>query len=459
MKSRWIILALLSATHATFACLAQPPAGPAVPALDAPAAATTATERSLLFPIIENGKWGLIDATGKVVIQPKYDQIGPYAFDNPFYQRLPPAVMAQGMLFEAEPMPSGLLPYCQNRRCGVLSPTGAEVVPARYTGVGGSFEGGLLRVQGERGWGFIDEAGEEVIPLAYDWVQDFRGKVALVAIDKSHWTLLDSRGCRLIDPPWSEQPGFPFFDRPLNAIPADGRWGLMDDSGRWVVPPTFESLGAVHEGLASAKRDGKLGYIDTSGKWVIEPRFDSAWWFGCAGSKDVTVVEIGKQHGLINRKGELLYLTPNELRCDGGPLIRSVTPRVPGEDALSRRYGLIDETGRVVVEPRFHSIFDLSEGLYLAFLDGKPSYLDTEGRTVISGVGGGEFHEGFAVHIGPSRLAGYIDRTGRVVIEPAYERASDFAGGLAKVVHGDRLSYIDRTGRIVYSMRFPQDRR
>jgi len=458
MKSRWVVLALLSTAHATFACLAQTSAEPVVPARDAPAPAAAATEPAVLFPILENGKWGLIDATGKVVIQPKYDQLDGHAFDDPFYQRLPPGVMAQGMLFDAEPIPSGLLPYCQNRRCGVLSPTGAEVVPSRYARVGAYFSSGLLRVQGARGWGFINQAGEEVIPLEYDWVRDFSGHIALAQIDANHWTLLDSQGRRLIDPPWLEQPDFPFFDQPLNPISADGRWGLMDESGRWVVPPAFESLGKVHGGLAAAKRDGKWGYIDTSGKWVIEPRFDGAWWFGCAGSRDVTVVRIGEQHGLINRKGEVTYVTPNELSCDGSPLLTSITPQVPGEDVWSRRYGLVDATGRIVVEPRFQSISNSSEGLHQASLDGRPLYLDTEGRVAISGVGGGDFHEGLAIHRGPSGLSGYIDRTGRVVIEPVYERASDFLGGLAKVWHGDRVSYIDRTGRVVYSMRFPRSR-
>jgi hypothetical protein len=460
MKSLWtVVLTLLAMGQAVSPSLAQRPTEPSAPVQVVPPAAPAAPEAAVLFPIVDSGKWGLIDVTGKVVIEPRYDQLASYAFEDPFYNRLPSAVAAREMLFEARPTSRGLLPYCLKRRCGVLGPTGTEVIPARYDGAGGWFAGGLLRVKKNGRWGFINEAGAEVIPAAYEWLWDFAGGVALAKIDETHWTLLDPEGRRLLDPPWPKNPDTSFVSQqPVSRAYAGGRWGLVDRYGRWVVAPTFESLGRfIDDGLINAQLGGKWGFIDTSGKWVIEPRFDVARGFGCTGfAEDMALVEIGGQSGLINRKGEVLFLTPNELRCNGGPLLTVITPQVPGMDVWSRRYGLIDASGRVVVEPQFHSILGYSEGLYLALLHGKPSYLDAEGRTVISGVGGGPFREGLATHRGPSTLLGYIDRTGRVIIEPAYERATDFDGGLAKVVDGDRVSYLDRTGRVVYSMRFQQ---
>ena len=41
---------------------------------------------------------------------------------------------------------------------------------------------------------------------------------------------------------------------------------------------------------------------------------------------------------------------------------------------------------------------------------------------------------------------GYIDQTGEVVIEPVWDYAHSFSGGLAYVQLGDNAGYIDRTG-------------
>ena len=46
---------------------------------------------------------------------------------------------------------------------------------------------------------------------------------------------------------------------------------------------------------------------------------------------------------------------------------------------------------------------------------------------------------------------GFIDKTGRFVIEPVFDKATDFSEGLASayVENGNRHGYIDKTGRFV----------
>lgn len=44
---------------------------------------------------------------------------------------------------------------------------------------------------------------------------------------------------------------------------------------------------------------------------------------------------------------------------------------------------------------------------------------------------------------------GYINRIGKIVIEPKFRMAYDFAGGLARVRVGERCGFIDKRGRIV----------
>ncbi len=51
---------------------------------------------------------------------------------------------------------------------------------------------------------------------------------------------------------------------------------------------------------------------------------------------------------------------------------------------------------------------------------------------------------------------GYVDGTGRMVIEPRFDLASEFFGGLAAVMVGEKWGYIDRTGKIAIAPQFAE---
>ena len=44
---------------------------------------------------------------------------------------------------------------------------------------------------------------------------------------------------------------------------------------------------------------------------------------------------------------------------------------------------------------------------------------------------------------------GYIDKSGKIVINPQFEQASNFYEGLASVRMGNRWGYVDKNGKIV----------
>jgi hypothetical protein len=61
----------------------------------------------------------------------------------------------------------------------------------------------------------------------------------------------------------------------------------------------------------------------------------------------------------------------------------------------------------------------------------------------------GEDHSGlFPVIVGDKW--GYIDKTGKIVINPQFDYANQFSDGLAAVYIGDKYGYIDRTGKYVW---------
>lgn len=99
-------------------------------------------------------------------------------------------------------------------------------------------------------------------------------------------------------------------------------------------------------------------------------------------------------------------------------------------------------------------------GLYPVVQKGKHGYMDKIGKIVINPQfdDAGLFFEGLApVSVG--RKYGYINTKGEYVINPQFEMAAPFSEGLAAVITGDKpenrkLGYIDRTGKMIIDPQF-----
>lgn len=72
--------------------------------------------------------------------------------------------------------------------------------------------------------------------------------------------------------------------------------------------------------------------------------------------------------------------------------------------------------------------------------------------------GTGNFHEGLAqlwVHESGGQKAGYIDKTGKVVIPAEYGTTGEFSEGLAAVEKDGKFGVIDKTGKTVIPFQYP----
>jgi beta-lactamase regulating signal transducer with metallopeptidase domain len=116
-----------------------------------------------------------------------------------------------------------------------------------------------------------------------------------------------------------------------------------------------------------------------------------------------------------------------------------------------RKYGYIDITGELVIEPRFEAAYDFNEGLSGVRLEGKWGFIDQSGAFVIEP----RFERvwyAFSEGLCGVRLEGkwgFIDQSGERVIEPLYEEVGHFSEGLAAVRKGGKWGFVDREGKMV----------
>jgi len=114
----------------------------------------------------------------------------------------------------------------------------------------------------------------------------------------------------------------------------------------------------------------------------------------------------------------------------------------------------------MVITPQFEwsPFSQFSEGLAPVSIEGRFGYIDVTGRIIIQPQFdiANPFSDGLAAVAGDNRLWGFIDKTGTVVIQPQFEQPGAFSEGLCTVMVDERLEggklqnkYIDKTGRVV----------
>lgn len=190
-----------------------------------------------------------------------------------------------------------------------------------------------------------------------------------------------------------------------------------------------------HTGLHPARESptGRYGYIDRTGRFRIPPQFVQAFPF----SDGVACVELdGDRRGIINATVAFTPLSQCGPDIEFHEGLARFSISVNGEE----KFGFVDTTGRILVEPQFSVAGHFSEGL--AWVGNevrrRASPLNSAGLT-------------FAV----DGRYGFVDRTGRIVIPMRFnQRLGNFSEGLAEVRERTRTGFIDRTGAFRIPARF-----
>lgn len=116
------------------------------------------------------------------------------------------------------------------------------------------------------------------------------------------------------------------------------------------------------------------------------------------------------------------------------------------------RWGFINKSGQMVIEPQFEEVRNFHEGLAEVKIDEKWGFIDTQGvlRIPAKFVTTWPFSEGLAVVHEQGGKAGYINTKGEWAIPPRFESAAPFENGVAVVSDNYPENYlIDSHGLVI----------
>lgn len=286
------------------------------------------------FVAYENGKFGVINNNGDIVINPQYDEI--ISIPN---NSKPVFVCNYDVNDEAGTYKTKVL-NAENRE--IL--TGYEKIEAidNYDSKQNIwFEDNILRVSKNGKYGLIDFEGKEIIPCEYDEI------VALTSIRNEF------------------------------LIKKAGNIGLVNEKGQSIIPTQYKAILTLKEGYNSeyiiVNEENKYGVINTTGTVLIEPNYEAVKYLNSS-----TMFAI-KESGVWK-----LYDTENSNTIIDGGYDDIVEVKNDNITIIKEgKYGIININKEEKISPQYDDLKYVFSIYYIAKKDGKFGVINSENEEVI----------------------------------------------------------------------------
>ncbi len=423
--------------------------------------------------INQNDVWGLANAKeGTVIVQPKYESIDK---------------------FDENGLASISIGYSKN---GIINTKGEVILEPKYKEIGKFNKHGLSIIRSGfwygNGYGIINTKGGVIFEPKMYRIWEFSDNGLALAQSERYgsYGFINTKGYWEFNEKFGDASKFT-----KNGIAAvkkntkDGKWGLIDSSGKWVVKPQYDKIVyfdngligvAYNRGTYQSDWNGRKtyyqtwGFMNAQGKIIIEPQFDTRPM--CVSDKSTFNLAIliecdrygGKSTLIVTNKGEKLDVVGDaENKYEGiGTWYNENFIRVRQND----KWGFINPNGEIVIKAEFDKVHNFDEkGFAAVALSNNTSessknqekikwgFIDTTGKVIASP----QFDEvhtfdtnGFA-SVSKDNKWGFIDMTGKVIVTPQFDRVRKFdKSGFAPVYKGDKWGFVNTTGEIAITPQF-----
>lgn len=327
----------------------------------------------------------------------------------------------------------------EDGKYGLINERGEVVVSPQGSYFGGFLKNNLIRIEKEEKYGFVDISGKTVIPVEYDMAGEF-GKNGLAVVRQAEESfIIDTSGEKVAECQniytFAEQ----FEDNGLACVHSEEGYGWVNELGIEIISCRYEYVRRIHldsgetkifddNGLAIVEKNDKYGVINEKGEEVIPIEYDMISGFFDNG---LVAVEKDNKDGALNVRGEMVLPIDYE-RIIGviheqryGSIVQGEIQNF-GSNLIvveNGNVGLFDENGTEII-PCIYTSFDEADeaGNFVAYKeenDKSPVLLNLSGEVIIPEQYEfiGEFGENDLVAVYDGEQCSYVDRSGKTIIK------------------------------------------
>lgn len=303
-------------------------------------------------------------------------------------------------------------------------------------------------------FGFKKADGTVIVPNKYKFVDKFRDGYCRVMTDYNMTGLIDSTGKELI-PCIYPQLNYPAEG--LVRAEQNGKVGFLDLEGNVVIDFQYAASSSFNEGLAAVgvlsedEYSIRYGYINTKGDYVVKPIYDFADPFvnGCA-----VVTSLDRQ-GMINHDGDTV------VPIKYGFVTAMQNGVFFAGNLFTKKIAMFNKDFKPVTKFIYDDIFYYGEGMYVVGREGKMGYLTLQGKEKIKC----QYDYANSFRYGRAAVCrngkyGIINTKNKVVLPIEYDNngqrplAYCFSEGLAMVEKNGKYGFCNLDGKIVIPIQY-----
>jgi len=255
----------------------------------------------------KDGRWGVVNASKKIIVPFKYDYVEIYkdGYITASYESKFDIYDSTGNQISKEKFGSvGLYTIQQDylysngacqvcleyfNNCGLINTEGVTILPLEYKNIW-EFKYDVVAVGKNSKWGFVNTKGQIVIPLEYDYVWDFSDSLA--AVKKNGKIGFINLKNEVIIPLQYDGPYYPEFHEGLSAVQIGEKIAFINKLNQPITQFKYSPINCqlsphykdphnyyhFSNGIAYVKDDDcNVGLIDTTGKEIVPMEYDFVW--------------------------------------------------------------------------------------------------------------------------------------------------------------------------------------
>lgn len=369
------------------------------------------------------GKYGYIDYDGKFIIPPRYDDLGQFESCK---------VLANNNSYGN----CNVTTYKISDKLGYINNKGEEITSALFSDISEQFYSGVALVNLNNKWGAIDSNGKTIIAIEYRDAQSFLSKgfdAIAFKNDNNLWGIYNKKG-KLISP----------F---VHEILSKNEYELIGSVSSSDEVPPIEKIGSNYQVIKNITRL-KLNSIPFVSDPTAATRDKNSFFL-----KYINQLSTG----YFNSK-DYVYLKYQEPTNE--PFYNNGFAEI-AKISNHSEIGLIDKTGKIILEPKYNIINPFHEGLArvckkITDISYKSGFINEQGKIVIPFIyecdNSINFSEGLCPVKNSKGMYGFIDIKGNTVIPFIYKSViyEGFKNGIAKVSKVDNIDLIiNKHGKVI----------
>ncbi len=325
------------------------------------------------FEIPKLHKYGYINNSGQIIIQPQYDWADKLNQGIMIYRKnnLYGFINSQGEVIE--PIFTKIRGMSENKVCArkgnrwsFFDFKGKQIINKTFSDAY-LFSNGFARVFDNRKYGYINAQGSYLTKPNFDYADNFSDNYAYATYENRNNTFINNQGKFVISV--EKDHIYNFYENIAVFAGENNRYGYVNKQRKQVAKAIFQYADRFENGLARIKIQNKWGFIDKNGNYAIKPIFDELRNF----SENLAAFKLNGLWGFIDKKGKIVINPKYFYVNDFSDNLATIN--------VNNLWGFIDKKGQVIINPIFENAQSFSNGLALV---NKYSYINKKAQYVWS---------------------------------------------------------------------------